>query len=281
MPEPLLAVIVVTHNSDKWLPGFFSSWEKGIEGTCIPHEVIVADAGSAVIPANLPAGVRVLSCGNVGYGASINRAVGASSAPWILFCNPDLLFSDKFGMEFLKPILDAPPQNAGCIAPGLMNDDHTGQPSAGPFPTIRRMMTDQFRAPLYRKFTYFDPTGFYDWATGACLLVRRKHFNLVGGFDERYFLYVEEVDLQRRLASAGLRTWFVQDGTVIHLAPNAAAPRESARRYSARGMLRYFAKHGTAGQLLGYRLLALVSGRLSVGEAFASKRKILETATGP
>ncbi|MGN6366685.1 MAG: glycosyltransferase family 2 protein [Phycisphaerae bacterium] len=280
MPEPVLAVIVVTHNSDKWLPDFFESWEKGIERTQIPHEVIVADADSAVLPANVPAGAQVLACGNVGYGASINRAVAASSAPWLLLCNPDLYFHEDFARDFLKRTLEAPPKGAGCIAPALVNEDDTGQPSVGAFPTIRRLITDQFRAPMHRKFIYPHAPGFCDWATGACLLIQREHFERVGGFDEKFFLYVEEVDLQKRLAGVGLRT-FAQAESVMHMAPNAAAPRKSAARHSARGMLRYFAKHGSAGQLAGYRWLALLSGRLPWGEAFASKGKILETATGP
>ena len=89
------------------------------------------------------------------------------------------------------------------------------------------------------------------------------------------------MDLQKRLAGLGLRTWFVENVGVIHHAPNAAAPRSTAGRYSARGMLRYFAKHGSVGQLFAYRLLAFASRRLSIREAFAPKAKILETPTGP
>ena len=280
MPEPPIAVIVVTHESERWLPGFFESLARAMEVAGFVHEVVVADAGSAVLP-TVPAGVRMVACGNVGYGASINRAVVATSAEWLLLCNPDISFGEAFGVGFLKRMVLAPPEGAGCIAPGLVNEDETEQPSVGAFPTIGRLVTDQFREPLSRKFTSPAATGFYGWATGACLLVRRKHFERVGGFDERFFLYVEEVDFQKRLAAVGLRTWFVEEVGVKHHAPNAAAPRKSVQRYSARGMLRYFAKHGRVGQLFAYRLLAVVSRRLSVGEAFASKGKILESSTGP
>jgi GT2 family glycosyltransferase len=284
MPEPVIAVIVVTHNSEGWLPGFFRWWASVTAATPYAHEIVVADAGSTMLPGAVPAGARMVACGNVGFGASINRAVTVTSAPWLLLCNPDVSFGEDFGPQFLKPVLTTPlsfPRNVGCIAPGLVNDDDSGQPSVGAFPRIRRLIADQFRSPMYRKFAHPAPTGLYDWATGACLLVRREHFQRVGGFDEKFFLYVEEVDLQRRLAAVGLRTWFVQDVGVIHHAPNAAAPRSTAGRYSARGMLRYFAKHGTFGQLFAYRLLAVASRRLSLREAFAPTGKILETPTGP
>src|SRR4051794_16544692 len=99
MPEPLIAVIVITHNSDRWLPGFFQSLAATMKGTGVAHEVVVADAGSAVLPTQLPAGVRVMACGNVGYGASINRGVAGTAAPWLLLCNPDLYFNEDFGRD--------------------------------------------------------------------------------------------------------------------------------------------------------------------------------------
>ena len=280
---PALTLVVVTHNSARWLPGLFQSWRKAVPS--LATEIVVADAGSTDNTRDLAAAqepsAQILACGNIGYGAAINRAAAATSAPWLLLCNPDLSFPNNFAGTFLLPMMNAPPLGSACIAPGLVNEDATGQPSVGPFPSIRRLITDQFRSPLNRKFTLPQPTGFYDWATGACLLVRREHFKTVSGFDEKFFLYVEEVDLQRRLANIGLRTWFIQDVGLIHLAPNAASPRHSAQQYSTRGLLRYFAKHGTPIQLLAYRLLCLASFRLSVANAFASRRKILETPTGP
>jgi N-acetylglucosaminyl-diphospho-decaprenol L-rhamnosyltransferase len=65
-----------------------------------------------------------------------------------------------------------------------------------------------------------------DWVTGACFLVRREAFDEVGGFDDRYFMYVEEVDLCWRLARAGWRTGYESSARVIHLAgvSTAAVP---------------------------------------------------------
>jgi GT2 family glycosyltransferase len=278
---PLLAVIVVTHNSARFLPDFFQSWQ----ATNPPsHEILLANSGSTddtlQLAATFPA--KVLPLKNIGYGAAINAAAGQTSADWLLLCNPDLIFPEDFATEFLNPMMDNPPQNAGCIAPGLVNEDDTGQLSVGHFPTIRGLIADQFRPAWRRKYIYPDPTGFYDWATGACLLIRRQHFQSIGGFDERFFLYSEEVDLQRRLAEKGLRTYFQQDAAVMHLAPAASRnPPKIIRRYAARGTLRYFAKHGRFLQLSLYRLLAIASRRLPINEALASRRKVLSTPTGP
>ena len=121
-----------------------------------------------------------------------------------------------------------------------------------------------------------------DWAMGACLLIRQEAFLAVEGFDEKYFLYVEEVDLQRRLRDTGHGLWFVPEAEVTHHAPNAArVPREEVQRWAARGTLRYFAKFGPVGSLWMYRVLAVVTRRLGLKEAFASRGKILGRPTGP
>jgi len=286
MPEPKLALIVVTHNSVRWLPAFFDSWRKAAPTLGPETEIILADSGSTddtptIAQHSVPT-ARIIESGNIGYGGAANRAAAASTAPWILLCNPDLAFSSNFESTFLIPTLSSPPSNTGCIAPGLLNEDSSPQPSVGNFPTIRGIIADQFRPRPQRKYISHPVKGPVDWATGACLLIQRTHWNAIHGFDEKFFLYAEEVDLQRRLAARGLRTYFVSEAIIIHHAPNAARPSNPiTQKYASRGLLRYFAKHGTPTQLLAYRLLALLSLRLPPHEALAPRKKILEIATGP
>ncbi|HUO10011.1 MAG TPA: glycosyltransferase family 2 protein [Phycisphaerae bacterium] len=283
MPEPLFALIVVTHNSKQWLPGFFKTWSTGVP--TLPAEIVVADSGSTDgtrrVAREISPSARILECGNIGYGAAANRGVAATSAPWILLCNPDLEFDKGFESDFLQPMMQKPPHGAGCIAPGLINEDETGQYSVGDFPTVWGILRDQFREPEKRKYVLRSKEEMFDWATGAILLICREHWNAVGGFDEKFFLYAEEVDFQRRLAHHGLRTRLVREVGVRHLSPAAGRATAQIKRYSARGMLRYFAKHGTLVQLLAYRLLALASLRLPPSEALAPKKTILDTPTGP
>src|SRR5262249_25217967 len=146
------------------------------------------------------------------------------------------------------------------------------------------LIRDRFRPPSLRKYLLNSPAPheFFDWATGACLLLRREHWKQVRGFDEKFFLYVEDIDLQKRLANSRLRTYFLATSAVAHLNPTASRPRDrQLRKYGARGLLRYFAKHGTPSQLLAFRLLALASLRLAPSEALASRSNILCKSTGP
>lgn len=285
MVEPVLTVLVVTHNSERWLPGFFESWQRAAGE--IAAEIVVADSGSTdrsrEVAVELEPRTKILPCENIGYGAAANRGVANSVAPWILLCNPDLEFERDICSSFIIPAMREASARAGCIAPGLLNDDDTGQPSIGNFPTIGGLIRDVFRERALRKYM-LRPREMrpYMWATGACLLIRREHWNRVGGFDEKFFLHVEEVDFQRRLADCGLRTWFRPQPVVNHLGPTASKPPDARiRRYAARGMLRYFAKHGSEGQLFWYRLMAVLTFRLSRREAFASRKEILDRPTGP
>jgi GT2 family glycosyltransferase len=251
--------------------------------------VIVADSGStdetvAKVRQFAPA-ATVVECGNVGYGAAANRGVAwAAGASWVMVCNMDLTFSAAVGGLIGRAGRGEFGEKVWCVAPGLVNENGTVQASVGAWPTLSGLLADQFRPREQRKYVFPQPTeaGEVAWVTGACLILKRAVYEELGGFDEKYFLYVEEVDLLRRGFEAGWRTWFEPLVRVTHHAPNASRdPRPEVQRWSARGLLRYFAKFGGWLSLRGYGLLAMLSGRLPFGEAFASRGKILERSTGP
>jgi N-acetylglucosaminyl-diphospho-decaprenol L-rhamnosyltransferase len=294
VPEPALTVVVVTHNSAEFLDGWVRSWRaQAVAGAGWSNPpVIVADSGStddtaARVQALAPE-ARWLALENIGYGAAANRAIALAATPWVLLCNPDLIFPPPFLATLAQAATtpaeaDGVPTDAGVVAPLLRDADGVMQPSVGLFPTLRSIMADQFRPRRWRKYRRPPSAGGrVDWATGACLLLRRAAFEGVGGFDAHFFLYVEELDFQCRLRRAGWCTWFCPAVQVVHLAPAAARPSSpQTRLWAARGLLRYFAKHGRTGQLTGYRALALLSGRLSAREALAPRQAILARATGP
>jgi len=284
------SLLIVTHNSASWLPALATSMSPALDRV---QQLLIADAGSTDQTIDdifhfFPS-AQVLELSNIGFGTAANRGFEQISSPWILLCNADLQFAPDFFGKFLAAAESraAEDSHIACFAPTLLNPGGSLQPSVGRFPTIRSLLRDQFRPRLERKYIFPQPmeAGPIDWATGACLLLRHDAFLRVAGFDEKYFLYHEDIDLQRRLKDAGYQTQFVPlppNAGVIHLSPNAARPpRPAARRYAARGLLRYFAKFGTPAQRLACRGLLLFSGRLGPSEALASRSRILATPTGP
>lgn len=279
-----LALALVTHNATPWLAAFFASWQAAAHAAGESPPIYVADSGSTddtrrAVQRLAPA-AHVMECGDIGYGAAANCVLRAASEPWLLLCNPDLTFPQNFVTRMCEVI--AADDGAAIYAPRLVNPDGSLQSSVGRFPTIAGLLADQFRPRPQRKYLSPQPAlrTDIDWAMAACLLLHRQRVMQVAGFDEQFFLYVEEVDLFRRLRTQGCRSVFIPDWHLTHHAPNAARPpRKQVQTYAARGLLRYFARHGTAAQLGLYRMLGLFSGRLTLRETTASREAILQRST--
>jgi N-acetylglucosaminyl-diphospho-decaprenol L-rhamnosyltransferase len=171
--------------------------------------------------------VEVLVPGrNLGYGAAANRGVAATTLPSVLVCNPDLEVGPG-ALAGLAGVLAADPRCA-LVGPLIREPGGARYPSARRFPTL----TD---AAGHALFGMFAPTNRFtrsyqearletatggpervDWVSGACFLVRRSAFEQVGGFDEAYFMYAEDVDLCWRLGRAGWRVAYLPTAEVTH-----------------------------------------------------------------
>lgn len=281
-----VTLVVVTHNSVAWLDGLARTWQATVAHAHATVPIVLADSGSTddtlPVAAKVLPSATVLPLGrDVGFGTAANAGAKAATTPWLLLCNPDLQFAPEFFSQILAAAQRSDPATA-CLAPQLLNPDGSIQPSIGRFPTLTGILRDQFRPRQNRKYLFSQPLReqAVDWATGACLLVRRQAFDAVGGFDEKYFLYGDEVDLQRRFHNAGLTVRFVPAARVTHVHPYAARPpRRQVQRWATRGTLRYFAKFGSPATLSGYRLLAFLSRRLPAREVLAGRAHILSRGT--
>jgi N-acetylglucosaminyl-diphospho-decaprenol L-rhamnosyltransferase len=195
-------------------------------------ELVVVDNGStdgslAELGRRLP-DVEVLVTGrNLGYGAAANRGVAATSAPLVLVCNPDLEVRPG-ALGVLAEVVNGDP---GCalVGPLVRNPDGIRYPSARQFPSMvdaaGHALLGIF-APDNRFTRAYHQEGLagvdagprvVDWVSGACFLVRRSAFEQVGGFDEAYFMYAEDVDLCWRLGRAGWRVAYAPAAEVTHL----------------------------------------------------------------
>lgn len=165
------------------------------------------------------AGVTLRRLGrNHGFARAVNHACEAAGCEWILLLNPDVTVSAGFldaVVQSAEEILSQHPQ-AGVIGFGLQDADGTPQPSAGAFPTLWSTLGGLFRSRRHRKCLRLasPQTQQVDWVTGGCFLVRRDCFEQLGGFDERFFLYYEDVDFCRRASTRG---W------TVHYAPGVKA----------------------------------------------------------
>ena len=116
------------------------------------------------------------------------------------------------------------------MRPAILGPDGTLQPSCRRFPTLGRLIADEFglRGAYRMSGWAHDDTREVDQLMGACLMVRRAALNEVGAFDERFFLYFEEVDLCWRLRASGWRVQFVHDATIMHVGGASSRPIRAA-----------------------------------------------------
>ena len=143
------------------------------------------------------------------------------------------------------------------IGPRLLNPDGSLQRSVRGFPTAWRLSTEYLYlrklAPRSKALNAFYGAGFdherervVDWVMGSCMFVRRAAFDDVGPFDERYFLFSEEVDWMRRATDRGWSVVFTPEARCVHV--GGASHGGRLFRENVRGNLRYLSLHGRPGR---------------------------------
>jgi N-acetylglucosaminyl-diphospho-decaprenol L-rhamnosyltransferase len=248
-----LAVVTVTYSPGEHLHRFIDSLA---QATQEKPQVILADNGStdgvpeAVAEAN--AHVRLLHTGaNIGYGGAVNRAVAEldPDIEFVVVSNPDV----EWAPDAIDHLLDAAARwpRAGSLGPLIREPEGTVYPSAREVPGLLSGAGHAILGTVwpanpwtrrYRQENQQVGERQVGWLSGSCLLLRRVAFDSVGGFDSRYFMYMEDVDLGDRLGKAGWRNVYVPSAEVTHDKGHAAGRRpelmlpahhESAYRFQA------------------------------------------------
>lgn len=251
-----LTWVVVCHDSRRDLGVFLPSLVRALgelDARGFGSELVIVDNasrdGSAELAARLAPRARVLRCSeNEGYGAAVNRAAAVARGAWLSFGNADL-FVPRGGLDELPRVLAAAPRDVALLGPAIHDADGRLGLSAGRFPSLLTLLAGLARRCHRRKYLpeARHVPGPVDWLTGACLFARRDVFLATGGFDPGFFLYYEDVDLARRIAGGGHRTFYEPAVDVVHVRPHHGRPPqpdiEAIVRASRR---RYFGKHRPA-----------------------------------
>lgn len=206
--------------------------------------------------------VRVRFCENRGYGSAVNLAFAVTTAPFLLALNADLMPEEGF-LAAVFELLEHAQRNSmprvGILGMRLLNDDGTWQGSVGRFPTLKRLLLGLLRPRAIRKYVAPGPHGRADWVTGACCLLRRECVEALGGFDEGFFMYYEDVDLCLRAWRSGWQVRFAEIPAARHFHPYHARPLTHHMVYMARhSLIRYFRKNRPAWEF--WALAAIVRG---------------------
>lgn len=234
-----MEAVIVTHNSAAELRAQVAS-RSTVEAF---DRVLVVDNASTDDTREVAAdaGLEVVSLeANRGLAAAANVGVARTSGPSFALLNPDVRATSAGDFRRLEEELGE--DGIGAVAPALVLPDGTVQDSARWVPTPLDLVVRRISRNERGAVRVTNPVD-VEWATAACLVVRRSAFDQIGGFDERYFLYFEDVDLCRRVARTHRTTYF-PGTTVVHAWKRASHTAPRYLWYFISSAAKYFLRWG-------------------------------------
>ena len=175
-----------------------------------------------------------------GFGANHNAAFAYCATPYYCVLNPDV----RFDRNPFPVLLGSMRDGAALCAPAVTTSVGEIEDSARHFPSFLGLLMKLLRVTDGRyQYVKSDPPFHPDWVAGMFMLFRAEDYRAVGGFDEGYFLYYEDVDICARLWKAGRPVLACPRAQVIHDARRASRRNLRYMRWHAASMARYLAKH--------------------------------------
>lgn len=274
MMEPLLSIIIVSWNTRDLLAQCLASVYA--HPPACPFDVWVVDNASAdgsadMVRQRFHAVHLIENVENVGFARANNQAIRTSNGELVLLLNSDTIVQDG---ALGAMVAFATQSGAAIVGADVRNADGSPQWSYGPFPSVfsealyalglnnRGPFAGRLRAPQPPSAQGQET----DWVLGAALLVRRSVLDTVGLLDESYFMFSEEVDLARRVKTAGGNVYALGGARIIHLGQQSTRQVSGAMKAELfRSKVRYFRKHHgrAAAALLSVVFGASVLGRIA------------------
>ncbi len=253
-----LSIVIVNWNSKQQLRNCVSSIVSALLKVGGGNELIIVDNGSTddslahIDLLGVPC-VIVRNPENRGFAVACNQGAAKASADFLLFLNPDtILFEDSLSipLAFMQS-----PENSDVAIVGiqLMDEGNQISRSCARFPSLHIFIAQALginRLPglghlnMHMESWDHGATAAVDHVIGAFYLMRRSVFEALGGFDERFFVYLEDLDLSLRARKAGWRSVYLQDARAFHACGGTSRQIRAARLfYSLRSRLLYGFKH--------------------------------------
>jgi hypothetical protein len=262
--RPVVSIVIVSFNTRDVLRECLQALER--RAGAISYETVVIDNnsrdGSAEMVEAEFTWARVVRCDrNLGFAGANNRGFAKVAGRYVVLLNSDA-FLQPGALERAVAHMDSNPMVA--LAGGrLVGRDGSWQPSARMFPSLlnellvmsglsSRYSTSRLFGRVDRTFADPSESAPVDWVPGAFSIIRRDLLEKIGYFDERFFLYYEEVDLCRRLKAAGYQIWYWPDIEVVHLGGESSKTIKHIKLSSSgsqltlwrmRSRLLYYRKH--------------------------------------
>jgi GT2 family glycosyltransferase len=212
---------------------------------------------------------------NIGFGAANNLAINKSKADYIFLLNPDTEISKDFLPNIFAYVHNNP--NIGIIGPRIINDDGSKQASIRRHPSLLSQILVMFKLTnipiingllnnyLFKDFDYNKEQP-VEQVMGAAMFIQKSVFDKIGVFDEKFFIWFEEVDLCKRASTAGIKIKYFPGASIIHHGAQSFSKANSLKKQMIfnKSLLNYFTKHKTFWQALLIFLLIPINITLTL-----------------
>jgi GT2 family glycosyltransferase len=280
MSTPILSIIVLTHNDRKYLEPCLQSIQERV--SC-PFEVILVENGSSEpvedeVSKRYPWLRLMRSEKNLGFNAGNNLAAKAANGKYILLQNIDTVLLTDIAPAL--SLLESDPK-IGAVGAEAYDSSQKWRPSAGHFPTWWRLWL--FRSLWIKPKAPYGPSELQaykvDWAEGSFLMTRLKNWNEIGGFDEKYFLFGNDLHFCRSMAERGMTVVQCRAVKYVHhcgygvsrMGNLYAGFREYHTIFSGpfeQRMANFVLRAGLVARILGYGLWYRLTRNSKIGDKF-------------
>jgi GT2 family glycosyltransferase len=269
-----LTIIIVNWNTKEMLKNCINSIfaeSNGIKKKIIVVDNASSDSSVEMIRSQFPEVHLIESGGNIGFGKANNLAIQLIKSPYVLFINPDTVVKNnsiKMMLNYLKTH-----KEVGCV--GCKTVDRDGVVQELPLQKLRSpmrkfvemiIMGNITKKILRKVFSFHDPnkSGYVNLLYGACIMAHSEIIKKIGGFDERFFMYCEDVDLCKNITDNGWKVYYISDVEIIHFCGGAST--NSKKPFSIlmmcesimKMMEKYYGKKGK----YSYRLIVFIASNI-------------------
>ena len=255
--KPILTIITVTYNSHSLIPEYFKSLEKYLLSK-ISSEVIIVDNASRDKSVSLLEKLAIQNKNltifrnpeNRGFSRANNQGAKIAKGKYLLFLNPDTRLRDSSLVKLVGRL--ERDKTIGLIAPKLLNNDGKPQVSVYRPQTLKNAFLEFFLAKnTYSPHAPKEESSVHA-VMGAAVLIRKSLFERLGGWNEKYFMYFEDLDLCRRIKKINKKVIYAPSATVVHqLGSSSKTLKRKPGRWLVQSSKKY---HG----LLKYYLLTFI-----------------------
>jgi GT2 family glycosyltransferase len=251
--SPTLAIVIVTYNSREEIGDCLAS----VVGHTAPYptQVTVVDNQSSdgtlsFIREHWPAVAAIDAGGNLGFARANNLGIAATASDYVLLLNPDTIARPGALPALVRGLASHP--DAAVAGPRLLNERNVPELSFGPpispwGELIQKTLLALYQRRFQRVVRYVErrsrEAGERAWVSGACLLIRRADLEAVGGLDERFFMYTEDVDLCTSVRARGRQVLFMPEAEILHLRGRSAGRNPETERLRQLSHLAFYEKH--------------------------------------